>query len=181
MNTANKITMLRIVLVPIFMVILLSKLPFANYIALGVFVIASITDILDGYIARKYNQITNFGKFIDPLADKLLVIAALLVFTVNGSVALWVTMVIITREFVVTSLRIVAISEGIIIAASLWGKIKTITQVSAIIGVMLFENLLHIPFFMYLRDILVYISAIATIYSGIEYIIVNRNVIGSDI
>lgn len=201
MNLPNKLTILRILLIPIFMLIVvpipqwmveLSFLSFispqmisinnfinnyGNYVAALIFIIASSTDALDGYIARKTKQITKFGKFLDPIADKLLVTAALIALVERGDLSTWVAVIIIGREFMITGLRLVAASEGIVIAASNWGKIKTITQMIAIIA-MLFKNypirwLFDFPF----DSVFMFLAVIATIYSAYDYILKNAKVI----
>ena len=184
MNMANRITILRILLVPFFMVFLLlnDKYPsviafkYFDVVAALIFVVAAATDGIDGYVARKYNQITVFGKFIDPLADKLLVVAALVCLVWMKKIDPVVTTIIITREFIVTSLRIVAMSEGKVIAASMWGKIKTISQIVAISAILLqdYFKILQIPC---LPITLIYIALVITVYSGVDYIIQNRDVI----
>ena len=134
MNLANKLTMIRIFLVPIFLIFIAVKdIPYGRLFATFIFILASLTDKLDGYIARSRNQITNFGKFMDPLADKLLVTAALVSLVELQIVPSWVAMIIIAREFAVSGLRTIAASEGKVIAASRWGKIKTVIQIVAII------------------------------------------------
>lgn len=174
MNLANKITIFRVFLVPFFMIILYSNIAYSNYIAAVIFLIAALTDSLDGYIARSRNLVTNFGKFIDPLADKVLVSAALISLVELGKVPGWVVVIIIAREFTITGFRIVAASEGINIAASSLGKIKTITQLVAII-LLLINNfpfdLVGFP----LDMILLYISLFFTILSGIDYIYKNKD------
>lgn len=176
MNLANRLTMLRIILVPLFMFFLLANiLPFGKYIAAGIFIIAAITDGLDGYIARSRNQVTKFGKFMDPLADKLLVSAALISLIEMDKLSSWIVFIIIAREFAITGLRVLAASEGITIAASWWGKVKTIIQIVAIIA-LLIDNypfrLINFPFDM----IAIYLATIFTIISGVDYIYVNRKV-----
>ena len=142
MNLANKLTMIRIFLVPVFLVfITVKEIPYGSIIATIVFVIASLTDQLDGHIARSRNQITNFGKFMDPLADKLLVTAALVSLVELKLVAGWAVVVILAREFAVSGLRTLAASDGIVIAASWWGKIKTVTQMIAILLLLLKVNI----------------------------------------
>lgn len=175
MNLANKLTLFRIFLVPFFMVFLLTNISYGTYIASAIFVIASITDTLDGHIARSRKLVTNFGKFMDPLADKLLVTSALISLTNLGVVSAWIVMIIIAREFAITGLRVLAASEGITIAASKWGKIKTITQMIAITSLLLKNypfNLLGIPF----DTITLTLAVIFTIISGIDYIYKNINV-----
>ena len=134
MNLANKLTVMRMILIPIFLVFLVFDcLPYGKSIATALFIIASITDKLDGYIARSRNQVTNFGKFMDPLADKLLVTAALVSLVELNLIPAWAVVVIVAREFAVSGLRTIAASEGTVIAASWWGKIKTVIQMIAII------------------------------------------------
>ena len=132
MNTANKLTMLRVALIPVYLLVLYLGFPGSTLVALGIFVLASITDFVDGYIARHYNQTTDFGKFMDPLADKILVISALVCFVSLGLINPWWVLIIIAREFLVTSLRLVAADEGVVIAANKWGKVKTVSQIIAI-------------------------------------------------
>ncbi|MBU5254811.1 CDP-diacylglycerol--glycerol-3-phosphate 3-phosphatidyltransferase [Tissierella praeacuta] len=174
MNLANKITIFRVFLVPIFMFVLYSNLPYNTYFAAAIFIIASLTDTLDGYVARSRNMITNFGKFVDPLADKVLVSAALISLVELGKVPGWVVVLIIAREFTITGFRIIAASEGINIAASSLGKIKTITQLVAIIALLLNNfpfSLINLPF----DYIMLYISLFFTIISGIDYIYKNKS------
>lgn len=176
MNLANKLTLIRIFLVPIFMIFLLTEIPYGVLIASGIFIIAAATDALDGHIARKKDQITNFGKFMDPLADKLLISAALISLVELGRISAWVVVIIIAREFTISIFRAVAASEGIVIAASWWGKAKTIAQIIAIIALLL-DNFpfkyINFPF----DTIMVWIAVIFTIISGIDYIIINKHVI----
>lgn len=170
MNLANKLTLARIILVPIFMLILLIKIPHGKYIAAGIFIIAASTDGLDGYIARKRNQITKLGKFMDPLADKLLVSAALISLVEMGEVAAWVAVTIIGREFAVSGLRSIAAAEGVIISASKLGKWKTVTQIVAISALFLGDYPFSewgIPFGMYAMSL----AVIFTIWSGLDYFI----------
>ena len=128
MTTANKITIFRVILIPVFLVLMYLRFPGHMYWAFGVFVLASLSDFADGYIARHYNQVSDFGKFMDPLADKLLVMSALVAFIPVADVPVWVVVVILAREFMVTSLRLIAAGKGVVIAADKWGKIKTISQ-----------------------------------------------------
>lgn len=138
MNLANKLTIMRIILIPLFLVFILVKdIPYGSLIALLIFVLASITDKVDGYIARSRNQITNFGKFMDPLADKMLVISALIALVECGLIPSWMVIVIIAREFAISGLRMLAASEGLIVAASWWGKIKTVIQIAATMALLL--------------------------------------------
>lgn len=180
MNLANKLTLIRIFLVPVFLIFIAIKdIPYGTIIATGVFIIASITDKLDGYIARSRNQITNFGKFMDPLADKLLVTAALISLVDYHIVSTWAAVIIIAREFAVTGLRTIAASEGIVIAASWWGKIKTFIQIVAIIFALInidFGNY----YFAVATKITMSIAIIVTILSGVDYFVKNKNVIKMD-
>lgn len=177
MNTANKITLIRIAMVPLFIV--LYKIPGAlcHWLAAATFVIAAITDGVDGYVARHYNQVTNFGKFIDPLADKLLVTAALICFVADGSVPDWVTVIILAREFMVTSLRTVAVTQNVVIAASIWGKLKTVVQIILVVAVLVLPA--H-PVLDALKTVLVYAAMIITVLSGVDYMWKNRTCIKAE-
>lgn len=175
MNTANKITMIRVFLVPIFMVLFMIDSPTCRMAALGVFVLASITDYIDGYIARKYSQTTTFGKFVDPLADKVLTTAAFLILMHYGRMSVWALMIILTREFMVAGVRLVAAGEGNVVAASMWGKLKTVMQMVAVISAMLLLNIdrfLGVPAKL-ISDILIWISVVFTVISGIDYLAKN--------
>lgn len=170
MNMPNKLTLARIILIPVFVFFLLmrSSLPLvASWISFLVFVIASLTDAADGYLARKNNQVTNFGKIADPLADKLLVSSALIGFVSLNLISPWPVIIIIGREFAVTGLRVIAASEGFIISASIWGKLKTITQIIAILFFLLFPEIIPMP--AYIPLILVWLAALITFYSGYRY------------
>lgn len=171
MNLANRLTMLRIILVPVFLFFIAIKVKYGIYFATAIFIVAALTDTLDGYVARKRNQITKFGKFMDPLADKLIVTAALVSLVELKQLSSWVVMIIIAREFAITGLRAVAAGEGVIIAASKWGKAKTVTQIIAIIAA-----LMEIKYSM----VLIVIALIITIISGVDYIIKNRHVFNSN-
>lgn len=176
MNLANKITLFRVLLVPIFLLVLYSNIENNVIIAGVIFAIASFTDMLDGYIARSRNLVTNFGKFVDPLADKVLASAALIALVDMGQISGWIVVVIIAREFTVTGFRVLAASQGVTIAASPWGKIKTITQLMAII-LFLFNNF---PFsYLGIRAdiIMIYIALFFTILSGIDYIFKNKEIL----
>lgn len=176
MNLANKLTVLRIILVPVFLVCTIINTPIANILALAIFIIASITDKLDGYIARSRNQITNFGKFMDPLADKLLVTCALIILVERSVIPAWVVIVIISREFVVSGLRTLAASQGVVIAASNWGKLKTVIQMIAIIMGLLY--LVYSPTWLnMLTQIFVYVAGVITIISGVDYFVKGKDVI----
>jgi len=168
MTTANKISIARICLIPIFILFALLDIPSGGYIALAIFILASVTDWIDGYVARKYNQVSTFGKFLDPLADKLLVTAAVLVLIEKGDMGSLPAFIIIARELIVTSLRIVAMGEGIVIAAQKSGKLKTFMQIVGI--VFLFTPLKDIALgCITAGDIVVWAMAAITLISGIEY------------
>lgn len=177
MNTPNKLTILRVILIPFFVIILMVDLGIeantAKWIALGIFVTASFTDTLDGYLARKYNQVTNFGKFMDPLADKLLVCAAMICLMALGRLPYWVLIVIISREFIISGFRLVASDNGIVIAASWWGKLKTVSQMLMVILLLAdFGEAFYIP-----EQILIYLATILTIVSLCDYLWKNRKVL----
>ncbi len=191
MNLANKLTMLRIFLVPIFLIFIAVKgIPYGTILATLVFIIASLTDQLDGYIARSRNQVTTFGKFMDPLADKLLVTSALISLVELGLIPSYAAIIIIAREFAVSGLRTIAASEGKIIAASWWGKIKTVIQIIAIVLLLIKVNIGTSPylaslinnnsalnkFFEVTPTVFLYLAVIITIISGIDYFIKNKKV-----
>ncbi|MBU5268785.1 CDP-diacylglycerol--glycerol-3-phosphate 3-phosphatidyltransferase [Clostridium cochlearium] len=186
MNLANKLTIIRIFLVPIFLIFIAVKdIPYGKTIATAIFITAALTDKLDGYIARSRNQITRFGKFMDPLADKLLVTAALISLVELQVISTWVAMVIIAREFAVTGLRAVAAAEGIVIAASPLGKAKTVTQIVAIVVALIDLNninILSIPsnYISTLTTITMAAAVIITIISGIDYFVKNKEAIKID-
>ena len=176
MNLPNKLTIFRVILIPFFVVFLLldpSNQTY-RYIADAIFIIASLTDMLDGKIARKYNLVTNFGKFMDPLADKLLVSAAMICLIATGQLAAWIVIVIISREFIIRGFRLIASDNGIVIAASYWGKFKTVFQMLMII--VLIANI-QMPFFTVLGTILIYVALVLTIVSLIDYIVKNKDVL----
>lgn len=175
MNLPNKLTITRIFLIPFFMFFVLKDGPGFVYIAALLFIAASLTDMLDGHIARKFNLVTTFGKFVDPLADKILVASALICLVSLGKIDAIVTVVILAREFIVTGFRTIAVSEGKVIAAGNSGKLKTVTQLVAISACILTDKIFF--FAPYIPTILIYISAILTIYSGAEYIIKNRSLL----
>ncbi|WP_102400690.1 CDP-diacylglycerol--glycerol-3-phosphate 3-phosphatidyltransferase [Haloimpatiens massiliensis] len=180
MNLANKLTLIRIFLVPIFLVfITITEIPYGTTIATIIFIGASLTDKLDGYIARSRNQITRFGKFMDPLADKLLVTAALIALVEFHIIGTWAAVVIIAREFAVTGLRTIAASEGIVIAASWWGKIKTVTQMVAII-ISLISKTYPEHWIISLSKITILLAVIITIISGVDYFVKNKEVLKLD-
>lgn len=173
MNIANKLTVFRVILVPVFVVFMLTDFwQYNRWVAFGIFVLATITDKLDGTIARKYNMISDFGKFMDPIADKLLVCSALVCLTASGEIPAWVTILIVGREFAISGVRLVAADNGVKIAATWWGKSKTISQMAMIIIILMNVPALHI-----LGQIVMYISVVLTIISMIDYLIKNKSVI----
>ena len=182
MNIANKLTISRICLIPVFVLAALFECAVAKWVCFAVFVIASLTDYVDGRIARKYNMISAFGKFLDPLADKLLVTAALCVFVGNGLVSVWVLFIITVREFAVTGIRLVAAADGTVIAASMWGKIKTVLQL-VVISLMLLPVdtgiYINLVGTLCIADILIYAVCVVTMLSGIDYLIKNVSVLKS--
>ena len=173
MNLPNKLTIFRVILIPFFLVFLLVPgIPADNWIALGIFIVASLTDLLDGKIARKYNLVTNFGKFMDPLADKLLVCSALICFVGKGELAAWIVIIIIAREFIISGFRLVASDNGVVIAANYWGKFKTVSQMIMIILIILDLDFLNI-----LTQIFIWIALALTVISLEEYIRQNIGVL----
>lgn len=170
MNTANKLTILRVVMIPAFLLVLYLNVPYANYWALAIFAAASITDTLDGYIARHYNQITDFGKFMDPLADKCLVTAAMLWFVEVGQMPAWALLIVAVREFGVSGLRMVAADKGRVIAAGWSGKVKTAATMVCII-------LMLLPLPEIVNQIGTAVIVLTTIYSGVEYFMKNADVL----
>ncbi len=187
MNLANKITLMRVILVPVFIVLIMaSQIPglkglvengtlsqvVLNWCALGVFIIASVTDFLDGFIARKYNMVSNFGKFMDPLADKLLVCSALICLLALGRMNVFLVLVIIARDFIISGFRLVASDKGVVIAANMWGKIKTTMQM-VMIGFMIPDwDAVH-----WICVILSWVVLFLTVYSLADYLIRNRQVL----
>ncbi|MPY17075.1 CDP-diacylglycerol--glycerol-3-phosphate 3-phosphatidyltransferase [Paenibacillus glucanolyticus] len=191
MNLANKITIARMLLIPLF-ILFFAEYPLwltennrffgfiqedGRYIALAVFILASATDKLDGYIARKYNQITNLGKLLDPLADKLLISVALIMMVQSGMVATWIAVVIIAREFVITGLRMVASEQGIALSADKLGKLKMVLQVVAIAAVLLDNYPFQFVTLIQVDEWLMLAAAGLTIYSGIHYLLNNYRLI----
>ena len=179
MNLPNKLTLLRVVLVPVFLAFMMIDALWANITGLAVFCIASLTDMLDGQIARKQKLVTTFGKFADPLADKMLTTAAFLVFMHRGILDPWPVFIILVREFAVSGIRLAAAAGGEVIAASYWGKIKTVTQMISIIAGILLMCIEIIPANVTntITCILVWLSVVFTIVSGVEYIIKNRKLL----
>lgn len=176
MNLPNKLTIMRVILIPFFVFFLLAPYfpDYGNYIAVAIFIVASLTDLLDGKIARKYNLVTNFGKFMDPLADKLLVCSAMICLIELDRLASWIVIVIIAREFIISGFRLVASDNGVVIAASYWGKFKTTFQMLMVIVLIL--DIPH-PAFQVLGVVLTYVALILTIVSLIDYIAKNKDVL----
>ncbi|MBR4971566.1 MAG: CDP-diacylglycerol--glycerol-3-phosphate 3-phosphatidyltransferase [Oscillospiraceae bacterium] len=174
MTTATKITLLRVVMIPaymLFMYLSAGKTGLWMWLGLGVFILASITDYIDGYIARKYQQVSDFGKFLDPLADKLLTIAAMAMFCQWGSFPAWALMIVLTREFAVSGLRMVAGPKGKVIAAGKSGKFKTASSMIGLCVLMAFPTVAAVSW------VVVALIVITTVYSGVEYFIQNWNVL----
>ena len=181
MNIANKLTIFRIFLVPVFIVCFLVNFPFHGFLALVIFAVASLTDMIDGKLARKYNLVTEFGKLMDPLADKILVISALILFVEKDLIFGWIVLIIIARELLVTSVRLVAVNSGKVIAASIWGKMKTVTQLVGIVLMLLEFSIMEmgiekLSFInnlygmnLGIGQIILYIATVLTVFSGYEY------------
>ncbi|MBQ8264687.1 MAG: CDP-diacylglycerol--glycerol-3-phosphate 3-phosphatidyltransferase [Clostridia bacterium] len=169
MNTANKLTLLRIALIPVFLIVLYWGFPFSNWVALLIFIVASVTDFADGYIARHYNQITDFGKFMDPLADKMLVMAAMCWFVQSGEMWGWVLALVLLREFAVSGMRLVAVEQGKVIAAAWSGKIKTASTMVCICLMLAFNAA-------WLDLVSQLVILLTTLYSGVEYFVKNKDV-----
>ena len=175
MNLPNKITIFRVCMIPVFLIFMLGKgIPYGNIIAALIFVIAALSDLLDGYLARKYNLVTNFGKFMDPLADKLLVSSALICFVALGTVPAWAVIIIIAREFIISGFRLIASDNGVVIAASWWGKLKT--NVQMVMSVMMIVNLDY-NWMNVLEQIAIYLAVALTVISLIDYMIKNKSVL----
>ena len=170
MNTANKITMLRILLIPVFLVVLYLDFAASRYVALGIFILASLTDFVDGHIARSRGLITDFGKFMDPLADKMLVMAAMLWFVEVGRMPAWALLIVVVREFAVSGLRLIAVDNGRVIAAAWSGKVKTASTMVGICFMLVFP-------IAWLDTLVTAVIVVTTVYSGVEYFIKNKDVI----
>ncbi|MBR5318221.1 MAG: CDP-diacylglycerol--glycerol-3-phosphate 3-phosphatidyltransferase [Peptococcaceae bacterium] len=170
MNLPNKLTIARMCMVPLFMIALMMNTDMSRIAAAVIFALASLTDMLDGQIARKYNMITNFGKLMDPLADKVLTAAAMICLVELGDLAAWIAILIIFREYLITGLRSVAASENIVVAANIWGKVKTVCQMIALMLLMLKPQIvalcgLNVGLW------LMYVAVILTVYSGLDYVL----------
>ena len=177
MNLPNKLTILRVIMIPFFVAALLydgGANQNMRYVAAALFIIASLTDMLDGKIARKYNLVTNFGKFMDPLADKLLVCSAMICLIETGKLQAWIVLIIIAREFIISGFRLVASDNGIVIAASYWGKFKTVSHMAMIILLILdIQN----PIMQTITTVVVWIGLILTVVSLVDYIVKNKQVL----
>ncbi|MCL2409574.1 MAG: CDP-diacylglycerol--glycerol-3-phosphate 3-phosphatidyltransferase [Oscillospiraceae bacterium] len=173
MNTANKLTMVRIALIPIFLAVLYIGFPGSNYAAMAVFIAAGLTDIADGYIAKSRNQVTDFGKFMDPLADKVLVCAAMIWFVEQGIMPAWAVLIVIIREFMVTALRLIAVGNGRVIAAGISGKIKTAVTMICLAAMFL-------PMPQWLIYVNVAAITVTTVISGVEYFVKNKDILSWD-
>lgn len=175
MNLPNKLTVLRMIMIVPFVVFMLTDIAgdMSKWIALALFVVASLTDLLDGHIARKYNLVTNFGKFMDPLADKLLVCAAMICLVETGKIPSWVVIIIISREFIISGFRLIASDNGIVIAASYWGKFKTVFQM-----IMIVLMIADIAAIQIVTQIVMWIALVLTVVSLIDYLKKNWHVMG---
>lgn len=169
MNLPNKLTIARVCMVPLFMVALMMNTGTSRVVAMAIFALASLTDMLDGKIARKYNLITNFGKLMDPLADKILTAAAMVCLVELGDLAAWIVVIILFREYAITGLRSVAASENIVVAANIWGKVKTVCQMFALMLLMLKPQIMALCG-INLGLWLMYVALILTVYSGVDYV-----------
>ena len=170
MNLPNKLTIARMCMVPLFMIALMMNTPASRLIATVIFALASLTDMLDGQIARKYNTVTNFGKLMDPLADKVLTAAAMICLVELGDLAAWIAVVIIFREYLITGLRSVAASENIVVAANIWGKVKTVCQMIALMLLMVKPQIIDLCG-INIGLWLMYVAVALTIYSGLDYVL----------
>lgn len=189
MNLPNKLTLLRVILILPFVICLLAShqkwsafggaIPYLEYVALFIFIIASLTDLIDGKIARKYNLVTNFGKFMDPLADKLLVCAAMIVLVEMERIPSWIVIIIISREFIISGFRLIASDNGVVIAASYWGKFKTTFQMIMICMMIVMDAPLFagIPAFGILTSIIMWVALVLTVVSLIDYLVKNKAVL----
>ena len=172
MNLPNKLTIFRVILIPFFVVLLLFDITaYDKWIALAIFIVASLTDFLDGYIARKYNLVTNFGKFMDPLADKLLVCSAMICLVELARIPAWVVIVIIAREFIISGFRLVASDNGVVIAASYWGTFKTTIQI-----VMICLMIADLEPLILITQIVMWVALALTVISLVDYLIKNKSV-----
>ena len=173
MNTANKLTLLRVILIPVYLIIWHLDFAYNNIVALIIFVLASVTDFIDGYVARHYNQVTDFGKFMDPLADKVLVLTSMICFCAMGRFPAWALVIVMAREFAVSGLRMVAVDNGRVIAAGWSGKVKTFATMVCLC-------IMHLPVWTWLMWVCVAVIAVTTLYSGIEYFVKNKDVLNTN-
>ena len=173
MNLPNKLTLFRVILIPFYVFFVMTDIVGApsKWIALAIFIIASLTDLFDGKIARKYNLVTNFGKFMDPLADKLLVCSAMICFAAMQIMPAWIVIVVVAREFIISGFRIIAAEQGIVIAAGWWGKFKTTAQMIMVIMMTVNLEVLYIP-----TQVVMYIALALTVISLVDYLIKNKEV-----
>ena len=177
MNLPNKLTVMRVIMIPFFVISLLAfhgEVRLLRNLAAAIFIVASLTDMLDGKIARKYNLVTNFGKFMDPLADKLLVCSALICLIELGQLPAWMVIIIVSREFIISGFRLIAAEQGIVIAASMWGKFKTVFQMLMII--VLIANIPLAAFDM-IGTVLTYVALVLTVVSLVDYIAKNKDIL----
>lgn len=190
MNLPNKLTLSRVIMVPFFVVfmLLVPKYTYFKWIAFGIFVVASLTDLLDGKLARKYNLVTNFGKFMDPLADKLLVCSALIGMTSLSVIPAWITIVIIAREFIISGFRLIAAEQGVVIAAGIWGKLKTTFQMIMLCVQMMVMDYYILPgqaqavpafyrVLMVIGIVTMYLALLLTIVSLVDYLLKNKGIL----
>lgn len=173
MNLPNKLTVLRMVMIPFFVFFMLTDYigEAGRWVSLAIFIVASLTDLLDGKIARKYNLVTNFGKFMDPLADKLLVVSALICLIETGQLPAWIVIIITSREFIISGFRLIASDNGVVLAASYWGKFKTTFQM-----IMVCLMIVNIPQLALVTDIVMWIAVALTIISLVDYLVKNKGV-----
>ena len=178
MNLPNRLTVLRVCMVPVFVVFMLWNGfgSSAKYVAAVIFILASMTDWLDGYLARKNNLVTDFGKFMDPIADKLLVCSAMICLVEKGALPAWIVIIIIGREFIISGFRLVASDKGVVIAASYWGKFKTVSQMLMVILLILdLGGVFHT-----IAQVLMWIALVLTVVSLVDYMVKNRSVLSGD-
>ena len=172
MNTANKITLFRVILIPLFLLVCYLDFPYHLPVALAIFILASLSDFLDGYIARHRNQVTDFGKFMDPIADKVLVLSAMSMFVSWGRMPAWILVVVIARELAVSALRMIAVDNGRVIAAGWSGKVKTASTMVCVV-------LMFLPIPPVVNTLCVWVITLTTLYSGVEYFVKNKDIIAS--
>lgn len=177
MNLPNKLTLFRVILIPVFCVFMLVDITgdADKWIALAIFIIASLTDLLDGKIARKYNLVTDFGKFMDPLADKLLVCSAMILLVDLEKIPSWIVVIIIAREFIISGFRLIAVENGRVIAASYWGKFKTTFQM-----IMIILMIADIPALSVITTVIMYVALILTLVSLVDYLVKNKDVMSGE-